>query len=242
MLIYSGPSRIDGRPIVVLATGIKRASKNTKTGHMVQLVILRADISPLDALNSGADISICGDCPVRNAGCYVNVARMPQTVWKAWKRGAYDGAAYQAKARRALRTMPLRLGAYGDPAAVPDWVWERLLERNISRKWTGYTHRWRQTPWLRNVVMASCDTTADATEALQQGWRVFLVTSGKAPPLPGFVECVNTARGTQCADCKACDGARGGAATNFWIGVHGRDAKRHLAVLRSAPGYLKEVA
>jgi hypothetical protein len=45
-IIYKGPSRIDGAPIVVLAT---YSNRNTKTGAVVQTYILREDINPLEA-------------------------------------------------------------------------------------------------------------------------------------------------------------------------------------------------
>ena len=32
IILWEGPSLIDGAPIVVIATGIKRASRNAKTG------------------------------------------------------------------------------------------------------------------------------------------------------------------------------------------------------------------
>ena len=57
-IIYSGPSELDGAPIIVVATF---ASKNSKTGDMVQVWIMRADIAPHLAKHSGADSSICGD-------------------------------------------------------------------------------------------------------------------------------------------------------------------------------------
>ena len=34
--VYDGPSMIDGKPIVVIMTGFKRASKNAKTDDMIQ--------------------------------------------------------------------------------------------------------------------------------------------------------------------------------------------------------------
>ena len=61
-LLYDGPSRLDRAPIIVLATGIDTPSKNQKTGPMVQTYILRKDISPSEAVRSGADYSICGNC------------------------------------------------------------------------------------------------------------------------------------------------------------------------------------
>ena len=56
-IIYEGPSVIDGKPIVAIAT---YSGRNRKTGAMVQTYILRADLNPLDASKTGEDASICG--------------------------------------------------------------------------------------------------------------------------------------------------------------------------------------
>ena len=54
-IIYKGPSLIDGKPIVVIAT---YSNRNTKTGSVVQTYIEREDINPLEASKTGADVSI----------------------------------------------------------------------------------------------------------------------------------------------------------------------------------------
>ncbi len=104
IILYRGPSMIDGAPIVCIATGIEgKASRNSKTGAMVQTWILREDIAPHKAIHTGADVSICGDCEhrgtltanihgkTRNVGrsCYVTVFQAPLVVWKAYHRGIY---------------------------------------------------------------------------------------------------------------------------------------------------------
>ena len=65
VILYEGPSVIDGAPIVAIATGLKSPSSNDKTGTMVQVWILRADVAPHEAQKTGADESICGNCPMR---------------------------------------------------------------------------------------------------------------------------------------------------------------------------------
>lgn len=55
IVLYEGPSAIDGQPIVVVAT---LKTSNPKTGDMVQTWILRADLSPTVAINEGADRSV----------------------------------------------------------------------------------------------------------------------------------------------------------------------------------------
>lgn len=113
-VIYEGPSRIDGAPIVVIVTGLTTSSDNTKTDDMVQSWILRSDVSPLEALRTRADASICGGCPHRpqsvgfkrvkgitvqtwfKRSCYVDVSKAPTSVWKAYKRGSYRRSAGSA--------------------------------------------------------------------------------------------------------------------------------------------------
>ena len=45
-ILYQGPSNIDGKPIVVIATGFANKSANGKTGDMIQTWIIREDIAP----------------------------------------------------------------------------------------------------------------------------------------------------------------------------------------------------
>ena len=74
-VIYEGPSLIDGAPIVVIATGLVRKSRNPKTGWMIQTWIMRADIAPNIALRKRLDRSVCGDCSFASGnGCPSSVA------------------------------------------------------------------------------------------------------------------------------------------------------------------------
>ena len=65
LVLWEGPSRLDGAPIVVIATGMRRGSSNEKTGPMVQTWIMRQDEAPHVAQRTGSDASVCGDCPLR---------------------------------------------------------------------------------------------------------------------------------------------------------------------------------
>lgn len=132
--IYRGPSMIDGSPIVAIATGFVNGSNNVKTGDMIQVWILREDVSPTDAIKSGEDKAICGNCPHRGRllddgtmgarSCYVEVGRAPLGVWRSYHgllkgqngTGIYPMAQDLAALGEGRR---IRLGAYGDPAAVP---------------------------------------------------------------------------------------------------------------------------
>jgi hypothetical protein len=65
VLVWSGPSPVDGKPIMFIITNLIRDSENSKTGPMVQSFIMRQDIKPVEAIKSGDDESVCGSCPLR---------------------------------------------------------------------------------------------------------------------------------------------------------------------------------
>ena len=98
-VFYRGPSLIDGAPIVGVAV---YSDRNSKTGRVLQTYILREDINPLEASKTGADVSICGTCPLRGTAtddparkqaagrrCYVNLGQGPLSVYRALERGRY---------------------------------------------------------------------------------------------------------------------------------------------------------
>jgi hypothetical protein len=255
-VIYQGPSLIDGQPIVAIATGLANKSSNDKTGAMVQTWILRADISPTEALNTGDDTSICGACPHRgtiengrnvNRACYVTVWQAPLVVWKAHtQRGIYPTAEVdQLGALFAGRT--IRLGSYGDPAAVPQHVWEALVSQANGH--TGYTHQWnvkgadgkRKFVGLRSLVMASADSHQEMVLANSLGFRTFRVTGqdSRADKVANEVICPASKEmdyKTNCQACKACGGTTAKAKANIVITVHGSAGKvnAHKTLAQSA--------
>ena len=233
-ILWEGASLLDGAPIVVIATGFAQKSSNRKTGGMVQTYILRRDIDPVSAVQSGDDASICGDCPHRgtslnnkNSGrtCYVNVGQGALAVYRAYKRNAYplwDG--YGVNGRM------VRLGTYGDPAAAPAHVWEAIT-RDASGH-TGYTHQWRSPAfsYLKSLCMASADSPADALLAQNMGWRTFRVgmwgeverdRAGLNESLCPASE--QAGKKLTCDTCLACDGASGRRGSIF-IPAHGGTA------------------
>lgn len=233
VILYDGPSKLDGKPIVVIATGLKAKSTNAKTGAMVQTYVIRSDISPIDAVRSGDDFSICGDCVHRGDGtgkdrsCYVTLIHGPRSVYAAYKRGVYPKAnAFQA--RELLAGRMVRLGTYGDPAAAPFGMWSIATARAAG--WTGYTHQWRtiDARWPR-LVMASADSLADMAEAHAMGYRTFRVTADAFENVKGLeVICpASEEKGkvTDCATCKACMGTAGKAKASIQIAAHGGSKK-----------------
>jgi hypothetical protein len=207
--LWRGRSALDGKPIVLLASGFGTGSKNRKTGAMIQTWIMRQDVAPHEAARNGEDASVCGDCPLRmdsdgHRGCYVLVHQGPLSVWKSWKRGNVPRLR-QARWRKVIGGRQVRMGSYGDPAAVPLDVWNLL--RSVTSGWTGYTHQWRELgPAWFEFLMASTSVEDDA-EAVDAGWRTFKVVPVGGRIWPSTeVQCPATTRGTQCADCGLCMG------------------------------------
>lgn len=241
-IIYRGPSRIDGAPIVVV---FLPGSTNRKTGNMAQTYIIRDDMSPSDASRSGADVSICGACVHRGrmengalAGrsCYVTLFHGPRAVYDGVRRGIYPDVSSDSAKISALGSGQLvRLGTYGDPAAVPLHVWDSLLSAAAGH--TGYTHQWK-APRLRDVTkycQASCDTVTDVEKASDLGLGIFYVMPNGGETPDGFFRCPASAEAGKkktCADCLMCDGIGG---NRIGIDAHGTGAsyvnRRALTVL-----------
>lgn len=231
-ILYSGPSMIDGKPIVVIVTGLAKATSNGKTGDMVQTWILRSDIHPVEALATGGDSSICGGCPHRpkthdgskfsERSCYVNVMG-PNAVFKAYKAGKY-ATMPTSEIAKAVAGRMVRLGSYGDPAAAPLAMWRVLVSQAAGH--TGYTHQWKSER-LRGVTelcQASADTAAELDKARSLGLGTFRVRSAAEPVQAGEIVCPaseEAGKVTTCADCRMCDGS---SARNVVIIAHGTGA------------------
>lgn len=222
-ILYTGPSQLDGKPIVVIAT---TSSKNSKTGGIVQTWIMRSDVEPHTALKTGQDASVCGDCPHRPANggaCYVTVFQAPLSVYRAYHRGSYQPAQ-----RGQFAGQIVRIGSYGDPAAVPLHVWEDYTHETAGR--TGYTHQWRtaDATGLGLYAMASCDVPEERTEAQAAGWRTFRVRLDTDAVMPGEVVCPASEEGghkVTCSQCKACNGNATGRIGGIVIIAHGAKSK-----------------
>ena len=199
--------------IQLIISGLNN-STNRKTGNMIQSYILRRDVSPIEALATNKDRSICGDCPLRGKTikgkrtgrpCYVNVGQGPQATWK--------GQSNFAGKEESISGRTFRMGTYGDPAFVPVSVWHKLLANVIG--WTGYTHQWRKatSQGLKTLVMASCESIESKNEANALGWRTFRVMRqnqwAKETLQPDEVLCPaseEAGRKTTCENCRLCSG------------------------------------
>jgi hypothetical protein len=225
VVLYNGSSMLDGRRIVVVATGLGRTrSENVKTGKLIQTWILVEGMNPGEAIQIDADRSICGDCPHRRKACYVNVTQAPAAVWRTYRAGKYPVYS-PAEHRQYFKGRGMRFGSYGDPAAVPFHVWGQLLPIIPHR--TGYTHQWRTcNPDYRFICMASCETEADRALAKQMGYRTFRIRVKTQTPAAGEIVCPASAEAgyrSNCEKCGACNGVRPGndGRSDVVIAIHG---------------------
>jgi hypothetical protein len=221
-IIYRGPSLIDGKPIVAIATYSKR---NRKTGGMLQTYILVDGIDPRVANKAGLDYSICGGCPFKGIPhnepdkalaklrkCYVRIDQGPLNVYKTLARGVYP----EIRGHKAIadlgRGRMVRIGTYGDGAAVPSYIWDSLISEATG--YTAYSHQalMRTANFRSDLYMRSIDSLEEAYEAWANGQRTFRVINsvtdivkGKEILCPASKE---AGRRVQCANCKLCGGTR----------------------------------
>jgi hypothetical protein len=244
LIVYDGPSTIDGKPIIVVLTGLDQSSENAKTGNLVQSFIIRSDVAPTDALKTGDDASVCGLCPHRpmlaqttgDAPCYVNVGKSVLAVYGAYRRGSYARASSIDQVRAVLRGRKLRLGTYGDPAAAPVELWALLV--SLSAGHVGYTHQWQSVGFDARawspLVMASADSAAEAQQAQSMGMRYFRVSIG-VDKQPLEVTCpasVEGGRKAQCSDCMLCAGTSK-QARSIVIADHAAGHEKRVISIRS---------
>lgn len=219
--IWEGKSPYNNSNIMAILTGLNKPSKNPKTGSMIQLWILQKDEPPHKAIKyEGGDEGICGDCilsPYRSKrarqnghdipSCYVGrrAFQAPYSVWRYNKNKPVE----LNKAIKSIKnsTLPIRYGAYGDPAMLPESLLSKLYKAAAIGH-TAYTHQAHQSwaQWLKPYAMASVSSKYDAKIYQALGWRTFRI--GKDPE-PNEIICPNYTHNIQCIKCKLCDGKRG---------------------------------
>lgn len=216
-IVWEGKSLLNGEDIVLI---LSTKTSNEKIGAMIQTWILPAKRSILE---KGSDISVCGDCPLRDNGCYVVKVQSPNQIQKTYFSGRYTTLS-PLKQAGVLEGERLRVGAYGDPTAVPFEVWESLFKLSLSS--VGYTHQWSNcdTRW-KGYVQASVETEEQAIEAQSAGWKTFRVKLPNEQYLPGEVQCRNEKNeDITCKLCGLCDGK----SHNIVIDVHGSRKTRYF--------------
>ena len=223
-IIYKGASCINGDPVDLIVTNISAPSLNKKTSDMLQTWILPDnDKTPQQNVDAGSDVSVCGGCKRRHylgGDCYVKTWRDVGSVFRSYKRGNYPFFNNKlVKKYPRIKSVPLRIGSYGDPAAIPFIAWFRLL-RHVSA-WTGYTHQWQRVNFdhrLKKYVVASVDNFVEKDQAQALGFHTYRVGNYNNAQhdeinCPASIEQGNR---LNCAECLRCNGQSG----NVAIKVH----------------------
>ena len=282
LILYDGPSAIDGAPVVAILTGLVNASRNTGTGDMLQIYIIRSDMMPEAARHTGADAAMCGACPMRGRvvslqlardiaakllakqraqlrkriktaqdkgqdtinierACYVIVSQAPTIIFKAYKRGLYRYATPD-EAVKYVSGRALRIGAYGDSAALPVGIVEPLAA--VAETVTNYTHsgcyNMSRAKQLARFTMLSADNLKQAERYWQAGARTFRVSSDWQlvdgvrrvnDIADGENQCPKTiSKRVTCQGCGVCDGLKRGIKNSIVAPSHGNGAAYHASL------------
>lgn len=232
-VVYDGPSVLDPKtPIVAILRAPWSAKANTKLGIGVDaLTIFLRDMKPSEAVRSGADAAVCGNCrlrPTNGGGCYVRMFPGPDSTHHAHTMNPYP----RLEDPDAYRGRIIRMSEWGDAAAIPIEVWEDLRARLPALTWLAYTHQWRDLDVARwGWCMASVETEKAALEARAAGWRTFRARRPGSPKMEGEIVCpaakeaVTSARMT-CDFCRLCRGTEvkrrdGTLAASITLDAHG---------------------
>ena len=241
VILHEGNSLLDNKPVVVIAVS---NSNNDKNGSLIQTFIMRSDIDPITASRQGEDYSVCGDCVHRgvpnftkNSGgadkrsCYVMLL-MLLSVYKAYKKGKYKRLRGHTAISEWFRDKLVRLGAYGDPSAVPSYIWDSVLLHSKGR--TGYTHQFNTNgaDVRTDMCMVSVDNLDQAKQQWELGNRTFRVGRFTTDMIreeevlcPASKE---AGRRTTCDKCKLCSGNKIKAKSIFIV-AHGNGKNHYVA-------------
>ena len=220
-ILWEGLSPVTETHIVAILT---KGSSNAKTGSMDQLWILSAETPPHQAVKSGEDRAVCGDCkhrPSLGGACYVKTFQAPLAIYKKYKKGGYPKLRPQDW--EMVGGYAVRLGAYGDPAMLPLELLQKIVSKYV--KHTGYTHQWQTMPEVGENCMASTDSLAEYHKAKSMGLRSFRVTSDYKTRQPNEIICPNDTHGIPCIACGLCDGSHP-TKKDILIAVHGAKKSR----------------
>lgn len=217
--IWEGQSPYNSQPISAIITNIYRNSRNPKTGNMSQLWMLSSNISPVMArfLIVG-DSAVCGKCPFIPAlaksfrdSCYVarRAFQAPGNVFRFDMSLPIDLS--EAIKNIKLNPRPIRFGAYGDPAMLPQDLFELLIsavQPSLNKRThTAYTHQqdYPFSQWIKQYAMASTHNMVDTRKYWDLGWRTFRITA-KPEADKHEIICPNFTNKVSCKNCCLCNG------------------------------------
>jgi hypothetical protein len=246
-VIYEG-TNVHGR-YACIATGLVKPSANVKTGPMIQIFIINADVHPVEAVRQGKNLVQCYNCIHRPAtdeerekgieggSCYVDVGKSVAMVYKTYKKGCYpnicgdnkpefgDSSSYLKlgadKIEEIFGGRKVRFGAYGEPINIPYPMIDMIA--GVSSGHTGYTHQWKNPALAayNKYLQASVDSPAEYKMAKAKGWRTFRVSTDWDLH-EGEMICMNSWQDKTCAECLLCGGNTTKIKQDIIIKVHGK--------------------
>ena len=128
----------------------------------------------------------------------------------------------------------LRIGSYGDPAAAPLNIWEKVIK--ASKSFVGYSHNWMHCNQRWNkYLMASIETIKQQELANKKGWRTFRIMVDNSKVSNNEIHCpasIEMGKKTTCEKCLSCGGNHSKLKKNVAIVAHGRVAKKFSRIMR----------
>ena len=217
--MYDGPSTVrPDKRVMLRVMNLKTPSKNRKTGPMVQVGGILADVHPVEATKTGCDEALCGGCRLRpklhaeDKAKGIEVSKYPCYVKVRYKQAQRQAGLNQPttyeEGLEALRGRDVRFGEYSNMSSFPRERVEPMFYAvsESGGNHTCYEHEWRkpENQWLAKWSMASVHSAEERAEAKALGWRTFRIGESK---LPGETLCpYETPKKVQCIKCKMCSG------------------------------------
>lgn len=254
MLIYDGLSLLDDEPIIVVAipeyskkigtmlcTWIilrdvdpREAAYDGRDESICGGCVFRAKNAEEIYAGRPQDLVSNDIAVLAQRACYVRPHLEPWIVWTKYHDDEYPDATglpgicagtHAWRRRVNPARLPVRIGSYGDPAAVPIEVWRELVA--TADRYTGYSHLWddpRTDPALKKYCMASVDNLEQRDRAQAAGWRTFLVVAEGGTLPPDDIICPASKAGgsrTTCDRCRLCMATSIGCEKSISIFAHG---------------------
>jgi len=168
-------------------------------------------------------------------------------IIKSYKRNPSRYSFLNAIANRAPTARMVRMSAIGDPARADRKAlfnaWK--LAKQLKLAFVGYTHfhQEQDNSKLKSVLMASCDTVADADVAVSQGWRATAIVpydfKGKRFITPAGNHAVICPAQSQenitCNDCLLCDASKNTRFSVVAFKDHGPKVRNKIRAMKKLP-------